>query len=82
MRGLNRLHQFDKVELVQIQPPANSYQALEEMTQYTKQLLEKLALPYRVLKLCAGDLGFTSAFTYDLEVYSTAQKRWLGGELG
>ena len=77
VRGLNRLHQFDKVELVQIQPPANSYQALEEMTQYTKQLLEKLALPYRVLKLCAGDLGFTSAFTYDLEVYSAAQKRWL-----
>ena len=77
VRGLNRLHQFDKVELVQIQPPAHSYQALEEMTQYTKQLLEKLALPYRVLKLCAGDLGFTSAFTYDLEVYSAAQKRWL-----
>ena len=77
VRGLNRLHQFDKVELVQIQPPANSYQALEEMTQHTKQLLEKLALPYRVLKLCAGDLGFTSAFTYDLEVYSAAQKRWL-----
>ena len=77
VRGLNRLHQFDKVELVQIQPPAHSYQALEEMTQHTKQLLEKLALPYRVLKLCAGDLGFTSAFTYDLEVYSAAQKRWL-----
>ena len=77
VRGLNRLHQFDKIEIVQIQSPAHSYQALEEMTQHVKQLLEKLNLPYRVLKLCAGDLGFTSALTYDLEVYSAAQKRWL-----
>ncbi|NJL14904.1 MAG: serine--tRNA ligase [Microscillaceae bacterium] len=77
VRGLNRLHQFDKVEIVQIQHPDHSYQALEEMKTHVQGLLEKLGLPYRVLKLCAGDLGFTSAFTYDLEVFSGAQKRWL-----
>lgn len=77
VRGLNRLHQFDKVEIVQIQHPDKSYETLEEMLKHSESLLEKLELPYRVLKLCAGDLGFTSAFTYDLEVYSAAQKRWL-----
>lgn len=77
VRGLNRLHQFDKVEIVQIQPPEKSYTALEEMAIHVRQLLEKLELPYRVLKLCAGDLGFTSAMTYDMEVYAAAQKKWL-----
>ncbi|MGD1839566.1 MAG: serine--tRNA ligase [Thermonemataceae bacterium] len=77
VRGLNRLHQFDKVEIVQIQHPDKSYDTLEEMRQHVQQLLEKLALPYRVLKLCGGDLSFTSALTYDLEVYSAAQQRWL-----
>jgi len=77
VRGLNRLHQFDKVEIVQIHRPEDSYQALEDMTRYIRTLLEKLELPYRVLNLCAGDLGFTSAQTYDLEVFSAAQKKWL-----
>lgn len=77
VRGLNRLHQFDKVEIVQIQHPERSYAALEEMAVHIRQLLEKLELPYRVLKLCGGDLGFTSAMTYDMEVYSAAQKKWL-----
>jgi seryl-tRNA synthetase len=77
VRGLNRLHQFDKVEIVQIREPENSYQALEEMRQHIEQLLQKLELPYRVLRLCGGDMGFASALTYDLEVYSAAQKRWL-----
>ncbi|MEM8966795.1 MAG: serine--tRNA ligase [Bacteroidota bacterium] len=77
VRGLNRLHQFDKVELVHITQPEHSYAALEEMLLHTRQLLEQLELPYRILKLCAGDLGFTSAFTYDLEVYSAAQEQWL-----
>lgn len=77
VRGLNRLHQFDKVEIVQIQSPEDSYQALEEMALYVRQLLESLELPYRVLRLCAGDLGFTSALTYDMEVYSAAQQMWL-----
>lgn len=77
VRGLNRLHQFDKVEIVQIQEPEKSYQALEEMRQHIEQLLQKLELPYRVLRLCGGDMSFTSALTYDLEVYSAAQKRWL-----
>ncbi len=77
VRGLNRLHQFDKVEIVHVEHPERSYQVLEEMKDYVKGLLEKLELPYRVLKLCAGDLGFTSAFTYDLEVFSAAQQRWL-----
>lgn len=77
VRGLNRLHQFDKVEIVQIQHPDKSYDTLEEMCAHVKSLLEKLELPYRILSLCAGDLGFTSAFTYDFEVYSAAQKKWL-----
>ena len=77
VRGLNRLHQFDKVELVQIRRPEQAYTALEEMSLQARQLLEKLELPYRVLKLCAGDLGFTSAMTYDMEVYSAAHERWL-----
>ncbi|MDX2304070.1 MAG: serine--tRNA ligase [Microscillaceae bacterium] len=77
VRGLNRLHQFDKVEIVQIQHPDKSYNTLEEMCAHVKSLLEKLELPYRILSLCAGDLGFTSAFTYDFEVYSAAQKKWL-----
>ncbi|MEK6476125.1 serine--tRNA ligase [Catalinimonas sp. 4WD22] len=77
VRGLNRLHQFDKVEIVRIHRPEDSYQALEEMALYIRSLLEKLELPYRVLNLCAGDLGFTSAQTYDMEVYSAAQKKWL-----
>jgi seryl-tRNA synthetase len=77
VRGLNRLHQFDKVEIVQIAHPNHSYQILDEMVAYVASLLQKLELPYRVLRLCAGDLGFTSALTYDFEVYSTAQQRWL-----
>lgn len=77
VRGLNRLHQFDKVEIVQIQHPEKSYETLEEMRGYVQSLLEKLELPYRVLKLCGGDMSFTSALTYDMEVYSAAQKRWL-----
>jgi seryl-tRNA synthetase len=77
VRGLNRLHQFDKVEIVQITKPENSYQALEEMSTYIQGLLEKLELPYRKLLLCGGDMGFTSAMTYDLEVFSAAQQRWL-----
>ncbi|WP_027000970.1 serine--tRNA ligase [Eisenibacter elegans] len=77
VRGLNRLHQFDKVEIVQIQHPDHSYQALEEMSAYVQGLLQKLELPYRVLRLCSGDMGFTSALTYDMEVYSAAQERWL-----
>lgn len=77
VRGLNRLHQFDKVEIVQIAHPDLSYAVLEEMQQYVQSLLQKLGLHYRVLKLCAGDMGFTSALTYDMEVYSAAQQRWL-----
>jgi len=77
VRGLNRLHQFDKVEIVHITTPAESYNALEEMCTYVQGLLEKLELPYRKLLLCGGDMGFTSAMTYDLEVYSAAQQRWL-----
>ena len=77
VRGLNRLHQFDKVELVRIEHPDRSQKALEEMIAHTKGLLEKLGLHYRILRLCAGDLGFTSAITYDFEVFSAAQKRWL-----
>lgn len=77
VRGLNRLHQFDKVEIVQIRLPEESYQALEEMSQYVQALLKKLELPYRVLRLCGGDMGFTSALTYDMEVFSAAQERWL-----
>lgn len=77
VRGLNRLHQFDKVEIVQIVHPEKSYEVLEEMRSYVTSLLEKLELPYRILKLCGGDTGFTSAFTYDMEVFSAAQQRWL-----
>lgn len=77
VRGLNRLHQFDKVEIVQIQHPDKSYEALEDMSSYIQSLLKKLELPYRVLLLCGGDLGFTSAITYDMEVFSAAQEKWL-----
>ncbi len=77
VRGLNRLHQFDKVEIVQITHPDKSYEALEDMSSYVQGLLQKLELPYRVLRLCGGDMGFTSALTYDMEVYSAAQERWL-----
>ncbi|MGB0166875.1 MAG: serine--tRNA ligase [Luteibaculum sp.] len=77
VRGLNRLHQFDKVEIVRIEKPENSMQALEDMKNHVAKLLEKLGLKYRILRLCGGDLGFTSAITYDFEVYSAAQERWL-----
>ena len=77
VRGLNRLHQFDKVESVRIEEPQNAMNALDSMVDHVKSILNELGLPYRVLKLCGGDLGFTSALTYDFEVYSTAQKRWL-----
>lgn len=77
VRGLNRLHQFDKVEIVQIEHPDKSYQRLDEMVEHVKGLLNKLGLPYRVAKLCGGDLGFTSALTYDMEVFSAAQQMWL-----
>jgi len=77
VRGLNRLHQFDKVEIVQITRPEDSYEALDRMCTYVESLLEKLELPFRKLLLCGGDLGFTSAMTYDMEVYSAAQKKWL-----
>ena len=77
VRGLNRLHQFDKVEIVQIEHPERSYQTLEEMKQYGMSLLQKLGLPFRVLRLCGGDISFTSALTYDLEVFSKAQQKWL-----
>lgn len=77
VRGLNRLHQFDKVEIVHISHPEKSYEALEQMSTYVQGLLQKLELPYRVLRLCGGDMGFTSALTYDMEVFSAAQERWL-----
>ncbi|MEJ6774573.1 MAG: serine--tRNA ligase [Flavobacteriales bacterium] len=77
VRGLNRLHQFDKVEIVRIEEPQNAMQALDEMVNHIKSILKDLELPYRILRLCGGDLGFTSALTYDFEIYSTAQKRWL-----
>ncbi len=77
VRGLNRLHQFDKVEIVQIVKPENSYQALEEMLEHVKTLMSELGLKYRILKLCGGDMGFASALTYDFEAWSGAQKRWL-----
>lgn len=77
VRGLNRLHQFDKVETVQLVHPEKSYEVLEEMSLYVQSLLQQLELPYRVLRLCGGDMSFTSALTYDMEVYSSAQKRWL-----
>ena len=77
VRGLNRLHQFDKVEIVRIEKPENSYKVLDEMVAHVKNILEELELPFRIVKLCGGDLGFTSALTYDFEVYSKAQKKWL-----
>ncbi len=77
VRGLNRLHQFDKVEIVRIEKPENSYAALEEMKDHVQGLLEQLGLPWHILRLCGGDMSFTSAITFDFEVYSAAQKRWL-----
>jgi seryl-tRNA synthetase len=77
VRGLNRLHQFDKVEIVQIAHPDHSYESLESMVNHVESLVSKLGLPYRILRLCGGDMSFTSALTYDFEVWSAAQKRWL-----
>jgi seryl-tRNA synthetase len=77
VRGLNRLHQFDKVEILRVEHPDNSYNALDSMVEHVKSILKELKLPYRILRLCGGDLGFTSALTYDFEVFSTAQDRWL-----
>ncbi len=77
VRGLNRLHQFDKVEIVQIANPSNSYEILESMVLHVQSLVEKLEIPWRILRLCGGDMSFTSALTYDFEVFSTAQERWL-----
>lgn len=77
VRGLNRLHQFDKVEIVQIQHPDKSYDSLQDMVAYVQTLIEKLELPWRILRLCGGDMSFTSALTFDFEVYSAAQQRWL-----
>ena len=77
VRGLNRLHQFDKVEILRVEHPSKSYEALDGMVAHVKTILEDLKLPYRILKLCSGDLGFTAALTYDFEVFSTAQDRWL-----
>ncbi|WP_111707305.1 serine--tRNA ligase [Lutibacter citreus] len=77
VRGLNRLHQFDKVEIVRVEHPTKSYEALDSMVNHVKSILQELNLPYRILKLCGGDIGFTSALTFDFEVFSTAQDRWL-----
>ena len=77
VRGLNRLHQFDKVEILRVEHPEQSYKALDSMVNHVKTILKELKLPYRILRLCGGDLGFTSALTYDFEVFSTAQDRWL-----
>ena len=77
VRGLNRLHQFDKVEILRVEHPSQSYKALDGMVNHVKTILQELKLPYRILRLCGGDLGFTSALTYDFEVFSTAQDRWL-----
>ena len=77
VRGLNRLHQFDKVEIVRIDTPEHSYESLKEMVSYVQSLIEKLELPWRILRLCGGDMSFTSALTFDFEVYSAAQERWL-----
>ena len=74
---LNRLHQFDKVEIVRVEHPDNSYKALDAMVEHVKDILRELKLPYRILRLCGGDLTFASALTYDFEVFSTAQDRWL-----
>ncbi len=76
-RGLNRLHQFDKVEIVQIQHPDKSYETLEEMVRHVEGIVKQLELPYRIIRLCGGDMSFASALTYDFEVYSAAQKKWL-----
>ena len=77
VRGLNRLHQFDKVEIVRLEKAENSDAALDGMVEHVKSILDELKLPYRILRLCGGDLGFTSTLTYDFEVFSTAQDRWL-----
>lgn len=77
VRGLNRLHQFDKVEILRVEHPTKSYQALDTMVDHVKEILNELKLPFRILRLCGGDTGFTSALTYDFEVFSTAQDRWL-----
>ena len=77
VRGLNRLHQFDKVEILRVEHPSKSYEALDDMVAHVKGILDELKLPYRILRLCGGDLGFTSALTYDFELFSTAQDRWL-----
>ena len=77
VRGLNRLHQFDKVEIVRIDHPENSYKSLDEMVSYVESIVTELGLPWRILRLCGGDMSFTSALTYDFEVYSTAQDKWL-----
>ena len=77
VRGLNRVHQFDKVEIIQLVHPEESYTVLQQMVQHVEQLLQQLQLPYRILKLCGGDMSFTSALTYDFEVYSAAQQKWL-----
>jgi seryl-tRNA synthetase len=77
VRGLNRVHQFDKVEVVQLVHPEKSYDVLEEMVAHVEGLVQSLQLPYRILRLCGGDMGFTSALTYDFEVYSAAQQKWL-----
>ena len=77
VRGLNRVHQFDKVEIIQLVQPEKSYDVLEEMVLHVEKLLNALQLPYRILRLCGGDMGFTSALTYDFEVYSAAQQKWL-----
>ncbi len=77
VRGLNRLHQFEKVEIVQIVEAEKSYETLNEMVAHVEQLIQSLQLPYRILRLCGGDMGFASALTYDFEVYSAAQQRWL-----
>jgi seryl-tRNA synthetase len=77
VRGLNRLHQFDKVEIVRIEHPDHSYRALDGMVEHVKNILKEMELPFRILRLCGGDMGFTSALTYDFEIFSTAQNRWL-----
>lgn len=77
VKGLNRVHQFDKVEIVRVEKPENSYAALDGMVRHVSRLMENLGLPYRILRLCGGDMGFASAMTYDFEVWSAAQERWL-----
>ena len=77
VKGLNRVHQFDKVEIVRVEKPERSYEALQEMVAHVARLMESLELPYRILRLCGGDMGFASAMTYDFEVWSAGQERWL-----